>query len=271
MWARGYTHVMTVLIGPALVLRRHRFSESSLVLHLFAREWGRIEGLAKGCRREKSPLRGHFDLFAVEEIVAYERPKGALDLVTDSHIAREWQVLRTDPRASAVASVAAEMLLRGCMVRDPHPRAFDAICAEMERLQSGARPGSVAVVLYWKLLSELGFRPKIDACCQCGAEGTPGAGVALSGTRGGLVCSKCEPDRRAQRLGNAAAAALNAIGNMNFDNGLNLSLLPAAELDLLSALLAFAEDSFGFGLKSGPILLQLLGQTMRDGRRRKAS
>src|SRR3989339_2193567 len=100
----------------AIVLRRTRYSESSLIVVAFTREHGRIDALAKGCRRERSPMRGHLDLFSREELLVFERERSGLDLVVESSVSEEYMALRTRPAAFAAACLAGELLCARCMV-----------------------------------------------------------------------------------------------------------------------------------------------------------
>ncbi|MCC8109436.1 MAG: recombination protein O N-terminal domain-containing protein [Planctomycetes bacterium] len=58
---------MNTIKDEAIILRNRRFSESSLVATLLSRDHGRVDVLAKGCRREKSPMFGHLDLYQKEQ------------------------------------------------------------------------------------------------------------------------------------------------------------------------------------------------------------
>src|SRR5215469_9956027 len=53
----------------ALVLRVVEFSETSSIVTLFSREFGKLRGLAKGARRLKGPFESALDLLALCRIV----------------------------------------------------------------------------------------------------------------------------------------------------------------------------------------------------------
>ena len=50
--------------ASALVLKLVDFSETSLVVTLFTREFGKVQALAKGGRRPKGPFESALDLLA---------------------------------------------------------------------------------------------------------------------------------------------------------------------------------------------------------------
>jgi len=74
--------------ATAIVLRSVDFSESSSVVTLFTREFGKIHALAKGARRPKGPFEGALDLLALCRIVFLRKSSGALDLLTEAKLER---------------------------------------------------------------------------------------------------------------------------------------------------------------------------------------
>src|SRR5690606_28430132 len=74
----------------AIVIRLVEFSESSAVVTLFTRDFGKISGLAKGARRPKSAFESALDLLAVCRIVFLHKSSDALDLLTEAKLERRF-------------------------------------------------------------------------------------------------------------------------------------------------------------------------------------
>ena len=51
--------------STAIILRLVEFSETSLVVTLLTRDFGKLTAMAKGARRKKSPFEGALDLLAI--------------------------------------------------------------------------------------------------------------------------------------------------------------------------------------------------------------
>lgn len=60
--------VRRMLKSEAILLRLHRFGDTSLIVHWCAPEAGLLKTLARGARRPKSPFFGRLDLFHRAEI-----------------------------------------------------------------------------------------------------------------------------------------------------------------------------------------------------------
>ena len=77
--------------ATAIVIRTVEFSETSLVVTLFTREFGKIGALAKGARRLKGPFESALDLLALCRIVFLHKSSDALDLLTEAKLLRRFR------------------------------------------------------------------------------------------------------------------------------------------------------------------------------------
>ena len=70
----------------AMVIRVADFSETSRVVTLFSREFGKIAAMAKGGRRLKGPFEAALDLLATCQIVFLRKSSATLDLLTEAKL-----------------------------------------------------------------------------------------------------------------------------------------------------------------------------------------
>ena len=63
---------MPVLTIPGLVLRRADYSDYDRMVTLFSPEMGRVDAIARGCRRPKSPLVNAVEPFTSGEFQLYQ-------------------------------------------------------------------------------------------------------------------------------------------------------------------------------------------------------
>ena len=80
----------------ALVLRVVEFSETSSIVTLLTREFGKVRGLAKGARRPKGPFESALDLLSLCRIVFLRKSSDALDLLTEAKL--EWRFRAGTPQ-----------------------------------------------------------------------------------------------------------------------------------------------------------------------------
>src|SRR5688500_16146971 len=154
--------------ATALVLRVVPWSETSSIVTLLTREFGKVRGVAKGARRPKGPFESALDLLSTCRIVFLRKSTEALDLLYEAKLERRFR-----PRAGDLSSLyagyyVAELLSELTDDYDPHPELFDAA---QEGLVALSETGSIAaVILRFELmaLAALGHMPSLALCVECG-------------------------------------------------------------------------------------------------------
>jgi DNA repair protein RecO (recombination protein O) len=183
--------------AEALVIRVVDFSETSCIVTVFTREFGKIAGLAKGARRLKGPFESALDLLSRVRLVFLRKSSDALDLLTEAKLERRFRTASNDLYGLYGAYYVAELLDVLTHDDDPHADLFDAACEALERLSLGS-PGAGIVVLRWELsaLRILGHLPLLDACVECGRAIVDGRRTAFGLSAGGVLCESCRPGKK---------------------------------------------------------------------------
>jgi len=146
---------------PAYVLHRYDWSESSLILEVFTRNYGRIALVAKGVKRPSSSFR---------PILLPLQPLH-LAFGGDAEIrtlkAAEWQGGHVMPSGEALLSgyYLNELLLTLLARDDPHPALFDVYDSVVQVIASehGEALQSALRAFELLLLREIGLLPLLDA------------------------------------------------------------------------------------------------------------
>jgi DNA repair protein RecO (recombination protein O) len=145
---------------PAFVLHRYDWSESSLILEVFTRHWGRVALVAKGAKRPSSNFRPV--LLPLQPLhVAFG---GDAEIRTLK--GAEWLGGQVMPTGDALLSgyYLNELVLRLIARDDPHPGLFDAYAAAVHVLGSehGAAQEPALRAFELLLLREIGVLPMLD-------------------------------------------------------------------------------------------------------------
>ena len=194
----------------ALVIRAMPFGETSSVVWLYCREFGKLRALAKGAWRPKSGFDGGLDLLSTSQVLVLRKSSGGLDLLTEASLESRFRV------GSSLAAVlgglhVAELLDALTADADPQPELFDVAHATLRRLSGwngddAVVPGLLAS-LELVLLRLTGHGPILTHCAECDG-GLPQAGrTAFAMLDGGTLCDRCRRGRRGVASRSAAALA----------------------------------------------------------------
>ena len=180
-----------------LVIRVVDFSETSCIVTIFTREFGKVAGLAKGARRLKGPFDSALDLLSQVRLVFLRKSSDALDLFTEAQLERRFRSPGRDLAGLYGAYYVAELLDDLTHDDDPHPELFDVAVDALGRFAAGT-PSVGLTTLRWELaaLRILGHLPSLDACVECGESVAAGRRTAFGLSSGGVLCANCRPGKR---------------------------------------------------------------------------
>ena len=183
--------------ATSLVLRVVEFSETSSVVTLFTREFGKIHGLAKGARRPKGPFESALDLLALCRIVFLRKSSGTLDLLTEAKLQRRFRPRGRDLSSLYAGYYVAELLSELTDDYDPHPDLFDAAEQTLLSLaESGVDVPPLVVRFELTALRLLGHLPSLENCVECGRPVEPRGRIAFGLLAGGVLCEACKAGQR---------------------------------------------------------------------------
>src|SRR5215469_13434972 len=94
----------------AILLRRIRFSDTSLILTWFGQETGKIKAIAKGALRPGSQLAGKIDLFFQCELTISRSRKSEIHTIREVVVIQPFLKIRTDYLRMITASYFAELV-----------------------------------------------------------------------------------------------------------------------------------------------------------------
>ncbi len=174
---------MRVMQQPAFVLHRHQYGESSLLLEIFTRDFGRLGVIAKGARRATSEYRSILNPF--QPLLVNWAGKG--DLATLTRAEAESQAYVLAGKRLFCGFYINELILRLLYRHDPHERLFIIYKTALCGLQEDAACEAVLRIFEKRLLAELGYGLVLDYEIECRAPIVPGAAYLYILNRGPVI------------------------------------------------------------------------------------
>ena len=149
---------------PAFVLHSYPFKETSLVLEIFTRDFGRVGVVARGARRPKSSLRGV--LLAFQPLLVSWSGKGELHTLMRAEWHGAYQPLQG--LGLVCGFYLNELLLKLMARHDPHERLFETYARTLSALATEHEPAAVLRAFEKELLRELGYAMTLDRDVESG-------------------------------------------------------------------------------------------------------
>ena len=169
-----------------IVLSETNYSESSKILNVLTKEYGKIGILSKGCRSIRSKLRGVSAKLVYGFFHIYYKPNGLSTLISVDVI-NPLRHLTTDLMCVSYAAYLSELIEQ--VVKQSEDEAiYTSFISTLLKIEEGYDPGILTNILELKMLDALGVRPMVDGCAYCGSDR---AIVTLSSSAGGYVCQNC--------------------------------------------------------------------------------
>ncbi len=214
----------------AVVLRSMKYRDTSKILTLYTREFGKCSALAKGARGAKSKFGSALEPMSHVSAVMYRKEGRTLHLLSHCDVVRPMRSLGEDLEKMAAAMGMMELLGAVSHDEERQPDVFRLLLDSLWAAHNATkRPQNALYFFEVHLLDLLGFRPDVTQCGHCGRELDESAGrtVSLNLGQGRVYCSACaaggfgvEPSttsavrvlRRLQELNDAGASTRITMG-----------------------------------------------------------
>lgn len=175
-----------------IVVRIVEFSESSCIVTMLTRDFGKITAMAKGARRRKSPFEGALDLLSTCRIVFLHKTSEALDLLTEAKLERCFRSASSNLDRLYAGYYVAELVTAMTDEADPCPDLFELADDVLQAIDHGEKICDQLFRLEVGALTILGHKPMLEHCAGCGREKTiETKRVNFGLNAGGVFCSRC--------------------------------------------------------------------------------
>ena len=190
----------------AIVLNVRPFSESSHIVSWLTADHGRITTIIKGAQRPRNIFIGQYDLFYTCELLFYLRLFQGLHIVKECFPMKHRSAFRTFWPGTACASYFSGLTAKIAPLYAPQKNLYVLLETALDFF---SRKHNLETGFFWfelKLLSNLGYAPRLDACLKCHrpmatvrkdsqANGRI-ASISFSAARGGVLCGRCAEQGR---------------------------------------------------------------------------
>src|SRR5919107_5505609 len=176
-------------VTEAIVLSRFDYGEAARIETFPAPGGGKIKAIAKGIRKPTSRIGGSVEPFAELRLaLAHGR---TFDVITQVSVIHPWLHMRDDLVSFGTASYLAELASGTLEERHGAEAVYVLLRRAYEILDAGMAPARVARWFEVHLADELGVRPEVDRCVECGRLLEAEERYRWTPPQGGVLCERC--------------------------------------------------------------------------------
>ncbi|MFH1564398.1 MAG: DNA repair protein RecO [bacterium] len=204
----------------AIILNRKDRGEADRIFSLYTKDHGKIEAVATSARKSTSKMAKFLEsLMEIELLLA----KGKnYDKIAEVKLIDNFTELKQNSRLWALGCYCIEVVDKLTKVEVPQEDVFDLLKSILNLLKSGN--SSLIQFYVLKLLSKLGYSPRLDGCAVCEKRfeiiRAEQEHLVFSSEKGGVVCDKCLASKKG--VGSIALASLRSVRDYGA-NGVRIS------------------------------------------------
>lgn len=179
---------MAIQKTQLIVLKRSPHGETSLLIHGYSRDFGKLILLAKGARSEKSTFRGVLEPFSVLNIQFNEKKGRAYQFLSQAEYQHPCTHLKSNANAVLYGSILLELVYKIQDVQ-PDPALFELLYRVFIEMDKGKDPVIIHAyfILHYLRLEGLTLEP--EYCFSCGKKTDCAYFIPFSGQ---ICCETCK-------------------------------------------------------------------------------
>lgn len=192
--------------AEGIILRKYPLRETSYILVIYTKEFGKLRGVIKGVRGPRSSFGGDLEIFSKCEVLFYKKKRNPLDLITQCEMLEFFLPVRKDLKRITYANYFLELVDITSSDYDVNEELYRTLEKGLRMLSSSSSARRVSRIFELKFLASLGLSPNLSGCASCGKPAEEAH--FFSAKEGGVLCASCR--------GKDASSFKVSMGTINF-------------------------------------------------------
>src|ERR1035437_530147 len=175
----------------AIVLSKLNYGDSSSVVSLFTKEYGKLSAILKGGRNPKSKLSLIVDPINYLEVIFYNKPSRELQILSSADIKAHFHKIKEDLDKLKYAHSVIELVKNLSVEHEVNKKLFSGIIRILELIAEGEENPAVLFGRFFLFfLKELGYELQLKKCSSCGRTNLEEIELSYN-YEIGILCNEC--------------------------------------------------------------------------------
>lgn len=199
---------MGIVDVEGIITREIKYGDSSRILTMITREYGKISVLAGGVRTNKSGLLAATQLFSHVSMQLFQGREKSLYKINSGEILTSFSPIRESLEKMAYASYFCEVANDVVQENNPDPEEMNLLLNALFLLSGDKLPyEQIKGVFEFRTLALQGLLPELSLCADCGQA----SATSMELFEGTAFCDTCAKKHSSPHLIRAGEAVLTAI------------------------------------------------------------
>ncbi|HAP36556.1 MAG TPA: DNA repair protein RecO [Bacteroidetes bacterium] len=183
----------------AVVLHAFNYGDTSEIVTVYTRKYGKIKVVAKGTRNPKSNKFGSsLELMTHSSIVLYKKEHKDLHLLSKSEIVSSFNRMQDDSEKIFSGLALIELVNMVMHDEEENETIFSLLVESLQTIDRSSKNGvNVLLGFFVRLFRQFGFGLSIDSCSECERKSSDNEfqSVQLRLSDGKFICSSCSKNQ----------------------------------------------------------------------------
>ena len=251
---------MAILESEGVVLKGWKFGETSTIVSIFTKNFGKVRMMAKGSRSLKSKFKGCLEPLTYIHLIYYEKNTRELQLLSKANLIDPHYGIIGNPLKTTLAFAAAELVEKTVEEENPVEDLFTLLIHTLSSIDRGDK---FMEGYFWyfeeHLIDIMGYKANWHSCLACKSSLGFHGGL-FQPEQGGLLCHECSKNQGGLRISAETLEILYFLQKEPIDHAADLHPSPyqIAEIRKMHDLYFKTHIEYMQGLKSLNLYYNLL-------------
>lgn len=180
-----------IIKTEAIVLTKMDYGDTSKIVSLYSKDFGKLSGIIKGGRSPKSKIGLVVDPLNHIQVVVYKKDSRELQIISNADLLTHFTAIKDDLDKLKYAHAILELLKNLTVDHEVNEKLFKGVIRILTLINSGSEP---PVVLFGRFfmffLSELGYEIQLEKCAVCGRTNLENMELSHNFELG-ILCNEC--------------------------------------------------------------------------------
>jgi len=158
-----------IIKTEAVVLHKIKYGDTSIIVTLFTKDYGKLTAIVKGGRNPKSKLGLIVDTFNHLQIVFYKKDSRDVQLISSADIISHFPNIKTDLDSQRYAQAVLELVKNLNVEHEANLKLFNGLVRIFSLMDESKESAAIIFARFFMFfLSELGYQLQLEQCSGCG-------------------------------------------------------------------------------------------------------